>query len=122
MLGHADVRVAEHAAHGFDAHAVGNIGEPITAHVDGSDEGSIFVAEVSSFQLETTRDLRPDCAIFLNLFPDHLDRHPSFESYAAAKARIFINQTPQDVAIVNAEDQAVLDLAAFPARRVTEPC
>ncbi|MBK5254947.1 MAG: UDP-N-acetylmuramoyl-L-alanine--D-glutamate ligase [Vicinamibacteria bacterium] len=97
---------------GMDARAVGNIGAPITAHVEDSDERSIFVTEASSFQLETTRDFRPDCAIFLNLFPDHLDRHPTFASYAAAKARIFANQTPQDTAIVNAEDQGVVDLAA----------
>ena len=96
---------------GLDARAVGNIGQPITAHVDGSDERSIFVAEASSFQLETTQDFRPDCAVFLNLFPDHLDRHPSFASYAAAKARIFANQTAKDTAIVNGEDRAVLDLA-----------
>ncbi|MEO8499568.1 MAG: UDP-N-acetylmuramoyl-L-alanine--D-glutamate ligase [Vicinamibacteria bacterium] len=96
---------------GFDARAVGNIGEPITAHVDGSDEHTLFVTEASSFQLETTREFRPDCAIFLNLFADHLDRHPSFEAYAAAKARIFANQTPGDTAIVNGEDGKVLELA-----------
>ncbi len=96
---------------GLDARAVGNIGAPITAHVDGSDERTIFVTEASSFQLETTRDFRPDCAVFLNLFPDHLDRHSDFKSYAAAKARIFLNQTPEDTAIVNGEDPAVLDLA-----------
>lgn len=97
---------------GLDSRAVGNIGEPITAHVDGSDERSIFVAEASSFQLETTSTFRPDCAVFLNLFPDHLDRHPNFEVYAAAKARIFANQTRKDSAIVNAEDSKVLDLAS----------
>jgi|CXWL01.1.fsa_nt_gi UDP-N-acetylmuramoylalanine--D-glutamate ligase len=97
---------------GFDARAVGNIGAPITAHVDGSDESTIFVTEASSFQLETTHDFRPHCAVFLNLFADHLDRHPTFASYALAKARIFANQTPTDAAIVNAEDQGVLDLAA----------
>lgn len=105
-------------AGGFDARAVGNIGEPITAHVDGSDDRSIFVAEASSFQLETTRTLRPDCAIFLNLFPDHLDRHPTFEAYAAAKARIFANQTPEDTAIVNAEDPAVMALAGGTRARI----
>ena len=99
-------------AGGLDARAVGNIGAPITAHVDGSDERTIFVTEASSFQLETTRALRPHCAIFLNLFADHLDRHPSFEAYAEAKARIFANQTSSDTAIVNGEDAAVLGLAA----------
>jgi UDP-N-acetylmuramoylalanine--D-glutamate ligase len=96
---------------GLDARAVGNIGEPITAHVDGSDERTIFVAEASSFQLETTLDFRPDFAIFLNLFADHLDRHSSFETYAEAKARIFANQTAEDTAIVNGEDERVLALA-----------
>lgn len=96
---------------GLDARAVGNIGEPITSHVEGSDERTIFVTEASSFQLETTREFRPDCAIFLNLFADHLDRHPSFEAYAAAKARIFANQTTGDTAIVNGEDAKVLELA-----------
>ncbi len=96
---------------GFDARAVGNIGAPITAHVDGSDERTVFVTEASSFQLETTQEFRPDCAVFLNLFADHLDRHPSLESYAQAKARIFVNQTPRDTAVVNGEDAAVMGLA-----------
>jgi len=103
---------------GLDARAVGNIGDPITAHVDGSDDRTIFVTEASSFQLETTRDFRPDCAVFLNLFADHLDRHPSFESYAEAKARIFVNQKEDDTAIVNGEDQRVLDLASKTRARV----
>ena len=103
---------------GLDARAVGNIGEPITAHVDGSDEQTVFVTEASSFQLETTRDFRPDCAVFLNLFPDHLDRHPTFESYATAKARIFANQTSNDTAIVNGDDQAVVELAGRTRARV----
>ena len=96
---------------GLDARAVGNIGSPITAHVDDSDEQSIFVIEASSFQLETTLSFRPHFAVFLNLFPDHLDRHPTFGAYAAAKARIFANQTESDTAIVNGEDPAVLGLA-----------
>ena len=97
---------------GFHARAVGNIGSPITAHIDGSDERTIFVTEASSFQLETTQAFRPHCAIFLNLFADHLDRHPTIEAYAEAKARIFANQTSQDTAIVNGEDLVVLGLAA----------
>jgi UDP-N-acetylmuramoylalanine--D-glutamate ligase len=103
---------------GLDARAVGNVGAPISAHVDGSDEGTIFVAEASSFQLETTRDFHPDCAVFLNLFPDHLDRHPSFEAYAEAKARIFVNQTEDDLAIINADDPAVTALAARTKARI----
>ena len=106
------------SASGLDARAGGNIGDPITAHVDGSDERTIFVTEASSFQLETTRNFRPHCAVFLNLFPDHLDRHPSFEAYAAAKARVFANQTAEDTAIVNGEDEGVLGLAARTRARV----
>lgn len=105
-------------AAGFDARAVGNIGAPITAHLDGSDEKTIFVTEASSFQLETTRAFHPHCALFLNLFADHLDRHPTFNDYAEAKARIFVNQTAADAAIVNAEDPAVLELAARTEARV----
>ena len=96
---------------GLDARAVGNIGTPICAQVDDSDRGSIFITEASSFQLETTREFRPDYAVFLNLFPDHLDRHPTFAAYAAAKARIFANQTESDTAIVNGDDEGVLGLA-----------
>jgi UDP-N-acetylmuramoylalanine--D-glutamate ligase len=61
------------------------------------------VVEVSSFQLEGIETFRPDLAVFLNLSPDHLDRHPSFEAYAQAKARIFENQTAADWAVVNAD-------------------
>jgi UDP-N-acetylmuramoylalanine--D-glutamate ligase len=103
---------------GLDARAVGNIGDPISAHVDGSDESTIFVTEASSFQLETTRDFHADCAVFLNLFPDHLDRHPSFEAYAEAKARIFVNQTEKDLAVINADDSAVVDLASRTKARI----
>lgn len=103
---------------GFDARAVGNIGEPITAHVDATDDRTILVAESSSFQLETTVDLHPQVAVFLNLFPDHLDRHASFNEYAEAKARIFRNQTPDDLAVVNAEDERVLTLASRTTARI----
>jgi UDP-N-acetylmuramoylalanine--D-glutamate ligase len=103
---------------GFDARAVGNIGAPITAHVDGSDERTVFVAEASSFQLETTQNFHADCAVFLNLFPDHLDRHPSFEAYAEAKARIFVNQTENDLAVINADEPKVVSLAARTKARV----
>ena len=103
---------------GVDARAVGNIGDPITAHVEGSGEQTVFVTEASSFQLETTRDFRPDCAVFLNLFADHLDRHPSFDAYAEAKARIFVNQKESDTAIVNGEDEGVLDLPVKTRARV----
>ena len=62
------------------------------------------VAEVSSFQLETIEEFRPEIGVLLNLTPDHLDRHASFEEYAAAKMRMFENQLERDAAVLNADD------------------
>ena len=96
---------------GQDVRVGGNIGEAVTGLVEGSTAKTVFVLEVSSFQLEGTEAFHPRVAVFLNLSPDHLDRHPSFEDYARAKARIFRNQTEQDWAVVNADDPGVLALA-----------
>lgn len=105
---------------GWDVRVGGNIGRPAMDLVEGSTETSLFVLEVSSFQLEGTRAFRPEVAVFLNLSPDHLDRHPSFDAYAQAKARIFANQQSSDWKVVNADDPEVLRLAAASAaRRVT---
>jgi UDP-N-acetylmuramoylalanine--D-glutamate ligase len=82
----------------------GNIGTPVISRVQDSTEKTVTVAEVSSFQLELIDTMRPAIAVFLNLTPDHIDRHGSFESYARAKARIFENQTERDAAVVNADD------------------
>jgi UDP-N-acetylmuramoylalanine--D-glutamate ligase len=100
---------------GFDATAGGNLGVALSAQVRTSHPAALHVVEVSSFQLETTTTFHPWIAVLLNLSPDHLDRHPSFDAYAAAKARIFANQTAADWAIVNADDPASIALAA-PAR------
>ena len=98
----------------------GNIGVPLSSQVDQSREHSIHVVEVSSFQLEATETFRPWIAALLNFSPDHLDRHPSEEAYAAAKTRIFANQTPDDWAVLNADDAAALTLAAsVRSRRMT---
>jgi len=96
---------------GRDVRVGGNIGEAVSGLVEGSTEKTVFVLEVSSFQLEGTEAFRPHLAVFLNLSPDHLDRHPSFADYARAKARIFRNQTEEDWAVVNADDARVLALA-----------
>jgi UDP-N-acetylmuramoylalanine--D-glutamate ligase len=96
---------------GFDAPAGGNLGTPLSDQVPASKTTSLHVVEVSSFQLDTTVEFHPWIAVLLNLSADHLDRHPSFEAYGAAKARIFANQTPDDWAIVNADDPAALALA-----------
>ncbi len=83
----------------------GNVGTPLISLAEQSDEETLTVAEVSSFQLEAVADhFRPAVAALLNLTPDHLDRHVSMEAYARAKVRIFENQTAGDAAVVNADD------------------
>lgn len=82
----------------------GNIGEPFIAALD-SERPRIYVLELSSFQLESVDTFRADVALLLNVTPDHMDRYPTFDAYAAAKYRIFRNQEPHDVAIVNASDR-----------------
>jgi UDP-N-acetylmuramoylalanine--D-glutamate ligase len=102
---------------GFDVTAGGNIGTALSEQVSHSHTGAIHVVEVSSFQLETTDTFHPWIAVLLNLSPDHLDRHASFGEYAAAKARIFRNQTPGDWAVVNADDPGAMDLSRGTAAR-----
>jgi UDP-N-acetylmuramoylalanine--D-glutamate ligase len=96
----------------------GNIGDAVTGLLDGATDDTAFVLEVSSFQLEATGSLRPRVAVFLNLSADHLDRHASFEEYAAAKARIFANQTETDFAVVNGDDPEVMARARGTRARV----
>jgi UDP-N-acetylmuramoylalanine--D-glutamate ligase len=84
----------------------GNIGLPVIDLVKESSAETVSVLEVSSFQLETIEEFHPHIAAVLNITPDHLDRHGSFESYAAAKARITENQTAEDFLVLNAEDKA----------------
>ncbi|MDE1154917.1 MAG: UDP-N-acetylmuramoyl-L-alanine--D-glutamate ligase [Acidobacteriaceae bacterium] len=90
----------------------GNIGKPVTDMVDSSTPETWSVLEVSSFQLETIETFRPRIAAVLNITPDHLDRHGSFENYAAAKKRITENQTPEDFLVLNAEDEPTKLVAA----------
>jgi UDP-N-acetylmuramoylalanine--D-glutamate ligase len=97
----------------------GNIGVALSAQVDASTEDTIHVVEASSFQLEGTETFRPWIAVLLNFSPDHLDRHADAAEYAAAKARIFANQTDEDWAVLNADDRATRDIGAHTrARRV----
>jgi UDP-N-acetylmuramoylalanine--D-glutamate ligase len=84
----------------------GNIGLALSAQVDESTEETIHVVEASSFQLEGSETFHPWIAVLLNFSPDHLDRHADIAEYAAAKARIFANQTPADWAVLNADDEA----------------
>jgi UDP-N-acetylmuramoylalanine--D-glutamate ligase len=101
---------------GIETLVGGNIGTPLISLVDSTNDATFSVAEVSSFQLETIDAFRPDIALLLNLSPDHLDRHHSFEEYSRAKMRLFENQRERDAAILNADDPQV-------AQRVPQnPC
>ncbi len=85
----------------------GNIGTPLLALVETSTDSTVTVAEVSSFQLEAVEAFRPEIGVLLNLTPDHLDRHASFEEYATAKMRMFDGQLDRDAAVLNADDPEV---------------
>jgi UDP-N-acetylmuramoylalanine--D-glutamate ligase len=85
----------------------GNIGTPLLALVERSTDPAVTVAEISSFQLETIDKFRPEIGVILNLTPDHLDRHGTFEEYANAKMRMFENQLERDIALLNADDPEV---------------
>lgn len=104
-------------ASGIPAFVGGNIGVPLIAALDRPRRDAILVTELSSFQLEAIQSFRPRVAVLLNLSPNHLDRHQTFEAYVAAKARIFRNQTADDYAILNADDPQVVDLAPAIASR-----
>ena len=103
---------------GFTVQVGGNIGRPLSSLVETSRPESVHVVEVSSFQLETIDQFRPALSVVLNVTPDHLDRHRSFESYAEAKARIFLNQTEEDFAVLNADDACCRSYAARTRARV----
>ena len=99
------------ASAGKQAILAGNVGTPLISCVEQMRPGTVSVAELSSFQLELTDKFRPNIAVFLNLTPDHLDRHKTLEGYAAAKARIFAKQTELDAAVLNADDAPTVALA-----------
>jgi len=96
---------------GFSTILAGNIGTPLISCVERTNDSTITVVELSSFQLELIETFRPNIAVFLNLTPDHLDRHYTLEAYGRAKARIFENQTEADSAVLNADDPATTPLA-----------
>lgn len=92
---------------GFEVQVGGNIGTPLVSMVESSTDDGWTVAELSSFQLETIVDFHPTVALCLNVTPNHMDRYELLKDYAAAKHRIFRNQTAGDVAILNADDEIV---------------
>ena len=97
---------------GRDARLVGNIGAPWSAELEGHGPETVFVVEASSFQLESVVTFRADVALLLDVSPDHLDWHPSFEAYVAAKSRIFERQREQDHALVFGGNPLTVDMAS----------
>ena len=90
----------------------GNIGTLLLSLTETSVDDGWTVAELSSFQLETIKDFRPNVGLCLNVTPNHLDRYDGFQEYAEAKRRIFMNQIAEDVAILNADDPTTASWAA----------
>lgn len=95
---------------GYKSYLAGNIGIPLIGEVEKIPPDAWVCAEISSFQLEAVDRFRPRVGLLLNITADHLDRHKSFEEYKMAKANLFKNQTPDDFAILNADDDQVVSL------------
>lgn len=95
--------ILKHA--GLKVQVAGNIGLPLIEVVETADDDTWNVVELSSFQLETIKFFHPNIAIALNVTPNHLDRYNFFSDYAAAKHRIFMNQTGEDIAILNVDNE-----------------
>jgi UDP-N-acetylmuramoylalanine--D-glutamate ligase len=113
LLGHIYRTTGEPVA------VAGNVGTPLSSLAGEVDPAATVVCEASSFQLEDSVAFAPECAVFLNLAPDHLDRHADLDSYLEAKLRIFANQGNDDLAVYNGDDPALagVDLGGC-ARRV----
>lgn len=103
---------------GLPTQVGGNIGVPVVALIDESTDATWNVLEVSSFQLESTEDFHPHIAVILNITPDHLDRHGTFENYALAKERIFSRQTDDDYCVLNADNMRAAAAAQRSKARV----
>jgi UDP-N-acetylmuramoylalanine--D-glutamate ligase len=97
---------------GLKTQVGGNIGTALILLTETSDDDTWTVVELSSFQLETIVDFRANVAVALNVTPNHMDRYELFTDYAAAKHRLFMNQTAEDVAILNADDEITASWAA----------
>lgn len=103
---------------GISCRTMGNIGYPVSQVIlDGADY-DVNVIEASSFQLERTYTLKPDYAVLTNVAPDHMDRYPDFESYFAAKKRIFRLQTASDAAVLNYDQPLIRELGTHLASEV----
>jgi UDP-N-acetylmuramoylalanine--D-glutamate ligase len=105
---------------GLPVAVAGNVGTPLASLAGEAPPEAVVACECSSFQLEDTEAFSPECAVFLNFAPDHLDRHPTLEGYLEAKLRIFARQGDDDIAVYPADEPALAgrDLGGR-ARRVT---
>jgi UDP-N-acetylmuramoylalanine--D-glutamate ligase len=92
-----------HRTAGLPVAVAGNVGTPLASLAGALDPDATVVCECSSFQLEDSQEFSPECAVFINLAPDHLDRHGTLEDYLAAKLRIFANQGNDDAAVYNGD-------------------
>ena len=108
---------------GLSVFAGGNLGDPLSNRVLRGGRLDVTVCELSSYQLEGIVELRCAAATVLNVTPDHIERHPSLESYAKAKERIFLNQRSGDAAALNAADPRVAAMRTNPgvARHEFDP-
>jgi UDP-N-acetylmuramoylalanine--D-glutamate ligase len=97
-------------ASGIEVYVGGNIGEPLIAYVDKGMRAEVIVAEISSFQLDTTKTFCPRVGVLLNITEDHLDRYVDFEGYVRSKGKLFANQKISDVAILNQADDSIRSL------------
>ncbi|MCI8535445.1 MAG: UDP-N-acetylmuramoyl-L-alanine--D-glutamate ligase [Hungatella sp.] len=95
-----------------DVYVVGNIGIPYTQIAMQTEDYSVTVAEISSFQLETIMDFRPDVSAILNITPDHLNRHHTMENYIAIKESITMNQGEKDVCVLNYDDPVLREFGS----------
>ncbi|CAB1081546.1 UDP-N-acetylmuramoyl-L-alanine--D-glutamate ligase (EC [Olavius algarvensis Delta 1 endosymbiont] len=103
---------------GLNVFVGGNIGNPLIDYAGGKQEADVIVAEISSFQLDTTATFKPHIGVLLNITADHLDRYPDFEAYAASKIRLFENQQADDVAVLNGADPLVRSLTQKMTSRI----
>lgn len=95
---------------GYDTKVCGNVGLAFSEVINETDENSIVILEVSSYQLENTEEFRPTVSVMMNITPDHIDWHGSFENYQRAKMKIMMNQSGNDLAVINYDDKILREI------------
>jgi UDP-N-acetylmuramoylalanine--D-glutamate ligase len=111
-----------HRTAGLPVVVAGNVGTPLSSLVGAVDPDATVVCECSSFQLEDTEHFSPECGVFINLAPDHLDRHGTLESYLEAKLRIFRNQGNPDATVYNGQTPELRDVDLGGCGRLVRFC